>query len=99
MGLAIDHKFDGKHHRYEIADVTYDDVIDKIDIPVKVAIHLKSRNPHPRTEGEGRGTKRGKELYAQAFYLAYQCLYQNKIDFDVIGISSPIDLGQICETL
>src|SRR5574341_158382 len=92
MGLAIDHRFDGKHGRYEIADVRFDDILDESEIPVRVAIHLKSRNPRPRPEGEGRSTRRGKELYAQVFYLAYQCLYRDGIDFDVIGISIPNQL-------
>jgi hypothetical protein len=87
MGLAIDKQFDGIHHGHEVADVKYEDVLEDIQKPLKIAIHLKSRQ-RPKPQGLGRSVGIIKALYTQAFYSAHITL-QGKAQFDAIGISVP----------
>jgi len=88
LGLAIRQDFDGVHHGYEIADVKYQDTIDKTDEPVKLGVHLKSRT-RSKPKGLGRSVGLVKALYTQLFYSAYMALTDDRIHFDVIGISVP----------
>ncbi len=88
LGIPINHKFDGKHHRYEIADVMYNDIIDNNDKPVNIGIHLKSRLKKFPPEGAGRSTVNIKGLYTQIFYTAYQIL-NGTVNLDLLGISIP----------
>jgi len=87
LGLAISRDFDGVHHRYEIADVKYQDVLDDTDEQVRLGLHLKSRTK-PRPQGLGHSVPQVKALYTQLFYSAYLAL-TGRAEFDVIGISIP----------
>ena len=87
LGLAISRDFDGVHHRYETADVKYQDVLDDTDEQVRLGLHLKSRT-RPRPRGLGHSVPQVKALYTQLFYSAYLAL-TGRAEFDVIGISIP----------
>ncbi len=87
MGLAIAQGFDGVHHGYEVADVKYQDTIDKTDEPVRLGIHLKSRT-RSKPEGLGRSVRLVKALYTQLFYSAYLAL-TGRAEIDAIGVSVP----------
>jgi hypothetical protein len=90
FGLPIDKEFDGIHHRYEIADIKYEDTYN--GIAVNLGIHLKSRT-RARPEGLGKSVYPIKSLYTQTFFSAYQVL-KGDADFDVIGISIPNAIKQ-----
>jgi hypothetical protein len=87
LGLAIEMNFDGVHHRYEIADVKYEDVLDDTDAEVRLGLHLKSRMER-RPRGVGHSALPVKALYTQLFYSAHLAL-TGRVQFDVIGISIP----------
>ncbi len=89
LGLPLDQedKFDGIHHKYEIADIKFEDIVDETGVPVKLGIHLKSRT-RPAKKGLGRGIEAIKALYAQLIFSAYQTR-MGQIHFDILGASIP----------
>lgn len=92
LGLAIGAGFDGVHHRYEVADVRYEDALAETGQQIKLGIHLKSRTKNT-PQGLGRSTGLIKALYTQLFYSLYLSLI-GSAPFDVIGISVPNAIHQ-----
>lgn len=98
LGLAIEMPFDGVHHRYEIADVKYEDVLDDTGLEVRLGLHLKSRTK-PGAQGVGRSALPVKALCTQLFYSAYLAL-TGRAQFDVIGVSIPNTiLGEVVDSM
>ena len=93
LGLAIFEGFDGVHHRYEIADVKYEDTIADVRQSVRLGIHLKRRT-RSRPQGLGRSVRLIRGLYTQLFFSAYLALTDADIEFDILGISVPNTLKQ-----
>lgn len=92
FGYAIDERFDGVHHGYEVADVQYSDVIQNTGEDVRLGVHLKSRD-RPRKRGLGRSVSCIKGLYTQYCHSAYLATIRGE-NLDVIGISIPNILHQ-----
>ena len=94
MGLAINEKFDGMHHRFEIADVKYHDNLSiEENREINIGIHLKSRDNKPPKRGIGQGSPGIKGLYAQLFFTVHKSLIGQKV-FDLIGASIPNKIYQ-----
>lgn len=87
LGYAIDERFDGIHHKHEIADIRYQDISEETGNQLNLGIHLKSRE-RPRTRGLGRSVSGIKELYMQYCHSVYSSSHRN-VNLDVVGISIP----------
>ena len=87
LGYAIDEEFDGIHHRHEIADIRYQDVLEETGRQLNLGIHLKSRGI-PRKRGLGRSVTGVKELYTQYCHSIYSSATR-RANLDVVGVSIP----------
>lgn len=86
FGIPIFHEFDGIHHGFEGADITYRDRIEGREI--LIGIHFKSKASSNHSRGLGRRNTKIKELFTQVFYSLYRMAI-NQEHYDVVGISIP----------
>lgn len=92
MGYAIDMDFDGIHHKHEIADIRYPDVLIDTGEQRNIGIHLKSRE-RPRKSGLGRSASGIKGLYAQYCHSVYSSAHRD-VNMEIVGISIPNTINQ-----
>lgn len=88
FGLPIDKKFDGIHHKHEVADLRYQDTILRENRLVNIGIHVKSRNLHCPPEGMGLSKYQIQGLYKQVVFSVFQSAVLGE-NLHVIGIAIP----------
>jgi hypothetical protein len=88
FGIPIGKGFDGVHHKHEVADLRYKDILVNTGEAMNIGIHVKSRCQHPPTNGVGRTNYSVKGLYTQAIFSAFDSAVRGE-NLQAIGVGMP----------